>query len=75
MEKSLAARIPTMPLARPGTPEEVANVAMFLASDASSFITGTVIHVDGGTNIGTRFSGSVVDDDPRYDWVTGRNQS
>ncbi len=75
MEKSLAARIPTMPLARPGTPEEVANVAMFLASDASSFITGTVIHVDGGTNIGTRFSGSVVDDDPRYDWVTGRDPS
>ena len=75
LEKSLAARIPTMPLARPGTPEEVANVAMFLASDASSFITGTVIHVDGGTNIGTRFSGSVVDDDPRYDWVTGRDPS
>ncbi len=72
MEKSLRARIPTMPLARAGQPEEVAQVVMFLASDASSFMTGTVVHVDGGTGVGTRYSGSVVDDDPRYDWVTGR---
>jgi glucose 1-dehydrogenase len=75
MEKSLRARIPGMPLARAGRPEEVANVVMFLASDASSFVTGTVIHVDGGTSVGSRFAGTVVDDDPRYDWVTGRNQS
>jgi NAD(P)-dependent dehydrogenase (short-subunit alcohol dehydrogenase family) len=75
MEKSLEARIPTMPLARPGTPEEVAHVVMFLASDASSFMTGTVVHVDGGTSVGSRFSGTVVDDDPRYDWVTGRGHS
>jgi NAD(P)-dependent dehydrogenase (short-subunit alcohol dehydrogenase family) len=75
MAKSLQARIPTMPLARPGTPEEVSNVVLFLASDASSFITGTVIHVDGGTSVGTRFGGTVVDDDPRYDWVTGRDHS
>jgi NAD(P)-dependent dehydrogenase (short-subunit alcohol dehydrogenase family) len=72
MEASLRARIPTMPLARAGTPEEVAHVVMFLASDAASFITGTTIHVDGGTGVGARFSGPVVDDDPRYDWVTGR---
>ena len=75
MEKALAERIPTMPLARAGTPEEVAHVVMFLASDASSFITGTVIHVDGGASVGSRFSGTVVDDDPRYDWVTGRDNS
>lgn len=75
MEKGLKARIPTMPLARAGTPEEVANVVMFLASDASSYITGTVIHVDGGTGVGVRFNGTVVDDDPRYNWVTGRDVS
>ncbi len=36
-------------LGRPGTPEEVAAVAIFLASDESSFITGADIRVDGGT--------------------------
>jgi hypothetical protein len=31
--------------------------------------------VDGGASIGSRFSGPVVDDDPRYDWVTERTRS
>jgi NAD(P)-dependent dehydrogenase (short-subunit alcohol dehydrogenase family) len=73
MGRNLRARIPLLPLARPGRPEEVANVVLFLASAASSYITGAVIHVDGGAGIGSRFSGTVIDDDPRYDWVTGRN--
>lgn len=36
------------PLGRFGTPEEVADAAVFLASDRASFITGTLLRVDGG---------------------------
>jgi len=38
----------TIPLKRMGTATEVANAAVFLASDMSSYITGEVIKVDGG---------------------------
>ena len=38
----------TIPLRRCGTHEEVANVALFLASDLSSYVTGQVIHCCGG---------------------------
>jgi len=37
-----------IPLRRPGTPEDVANLALFLASDLSSYISGQVISVCGG---------------------------
>ncbi len=37
-----------IPLKRMGTPEDVANVVKFLASEESSYITGQVIHIDGG---------------------------
>ncbi|MDD2315151.1 MAG: 3-oxoacyl-[acyl-carrier-protein] reductase [Proteiniphilum sp.] len=39
-----------IPLRRGGTPEDVANVAIFLASDLSSYVSGQVIHVCGGMN-------------------------
>lgn len=37
-----------IPLKRGGTPEDIANACVFLGSDLSSYITGQVIHVDGG---------------------------
>lgn len=39
-----------IPLRRGGTPEDVANVALFLASDMSSYVNGQVINVCGGMN-------------------------
>lgn len=39
-----------IPLRRGGTPEDVANAALFLASDLSSYVSGQVIHVCGGMN-------------------------
>ena len=43
-----AARMNVIPMRRPGEVDEVANAILFLASDESSYITGSEIHVDGG---------------------------
>lgn len=40
-----------IPLRRGGTPEDIANVATFLASDMAGYVTGQVIQVDGGMNM------------------------
>jgi 3-oxoacyl-[acyl-carrier protein] reductase len=42
-----------IPLRRSGQPRDVANAYLFLASDEASFISGTVLRVDGGVVIGT----------------------
>jgi len=51
--KILEMLIQRTPLKRLGKPEEIANVFLFLASDEASFITGSVVSVDGGTVLGT----------------------
>ena len=52
-EKVIQNMVSHTPLGRMGSPEEVAEVYLWLASDASSFITGAVISVDGGLVLGT----------------------
>jgi 3-oxoacyl-[acyl-carrier protein] reductase len=37
-----------IPLKRGGTPEDIANVCVFLASDMSAYVTGQTLNVDGG---------------------------
>jgi NAD(P)-dependent dehydrogenase (short-subunit alcohol dehydrogenase family) len=44
----IARMVSTIPMGRMGEPEEVAKVALFLASDDSSFVTGIELFVDGG---------------------------
>jgi NAD(P)-dependent dehydrogenase (short-subunit alcohol dehydrogenase family) len=43
-----AASVKAVPIGRPATPEEVANVAVFVASDRARYLVGTAINVDGG---------------------------
>jgi NAD(P)-dependent dehydrogenase (short-subunit alcohol dehydrogenase family) len=49
-EELLARAQAKLPLGRLGTPEEVARVALFLASDQASYVTGAIIPMDGGAN-------------------------
>jgi 3-oxoacyl-[acyl-carrier protein] reductase len=46
--EDLAARLTDVPLGRIGEPHEVADAAVFLASDMSSFVTGAALEVSGG---------------------------
>lgn len=48
MKSGMEQFMKTLPLQRMGEPEDIANAALFLASKASAYITGTTIVVDGG---------------------------
>jgi 2-keto-3-deoxy-L-fuconate dehydrogenase len=48
LEKSMAGFMARQPIGRFGTPQEVANLAVYLASDESAFTTGTTHVIDGG---------------------------
>ena len=52
-QKVLDAMTSRTPLGRMGRPEEIAEAYVWLASDAASFVTGTVLSVDGGVVTGT----------------------
>ncbi|MDA8322391.1 MAG: SDR family oxidoreductase [Actinomycetota bacterium] len=52
LARGLAMTTVKYPIGRLGTPEEIAAVALFLASDDSSFMTGSVIAADGGMTAG-----------------------
>ena len=49
-DELLAAARERIPLRRIGTPDEVAQVAVFLASDLASYVTGAIVPMDGGAN-------------------------
>jgi NAD(P)-dependent dehydrogenase (short-subunit alcohol dehydrogenase family) len=48
VESVFASRSANVPLGRFGTPEEIANVVLFLCSDEASYVNGAAIDVDGG---------------------------
>jgi NAD(P)-dependent dehydrogenase (short-subunit alcohol dehydrogenase family) len=49
-EDILARQQASIPLRRLGTPEEIAQVALFLASKQASYVTGAIIPMDGGAS-------------------------
>jgi NAD(P)-dependent dehydrogenase (short-subunit alcohol dehydrogenase family) len=49
-----------IPIGRPGTPEDIAGLALFLVSDASSYMSGSTVFVDGGAHVEQRWDNAVI---------------
>lgn len=49
--KEYKRRISTIPLNRIGEPEDVANAVVFLSSAEAAYVTGTIVHIDGGASV------------------------
>ena len=62
LEVALARFGKSHPLGRIGTGQEIANVVVFLASDAASFMTGEYVCVDGGSMALGAWAGGAADD-------------
>ena len=62
IEERLESYVTQQPIPRPGLPRDIAEMALFLASDRSSFVTGQAIVVDGGGASGVMWA----DQKPAY---------
>jgi meso-butanediol dehydrogenase/(S,S)-butanediol dehydrogenase/diacetyl reductase len=50
-EDAYAAATRHVPLRRPATPEEIASICLFLASDEASIVNGAIVPADGGASV------------------------
>ncbi len=61
VESYAALRADSQPLGRNGTPEDVANAVLYLASPASGFTTGELLRVDGGLHLSNWWNRQVME--------------